>query len=180
MGYTGGNVGQYVRRHNPLSYISDAIDSPAQKQRLVPFTQFAADLAGDTLPNYSFLVPNLCHDAHDCTLDSADTWLRTNIKPLIDSPRFQQDGMLIILFDEASPFDATCGGGRGRVGGGQRENQAGVSVEYAVPAREHAAIDCGGAGPDGLPRCCGGRGQHGRVLLALMRPEGLEPPPVAP
>ncbi len=112
VGYTGGNVGQYVRRHNPLSYLSDVTDDPAQKQRLVPFTQFAADLAGDTLPNYSFLVPNLCHDAHDCSLDSADTWLRTNIKPLIESARFQQDGMLVIVFDEASTADAMYGGGR--------------------------------------------------------------------
>ena len=112
VGYTGGNVGQYVRRHNPLSYLSDVTGDPSQKQRLVPFTQFAKDLAGDTLPNYSFIVPNLCHDAHDCALDSADTWLRSNIKPLIQSARFQQDGMLIIAFDEASSSDVTYGGGR--------------------------------------------------------------------
>jgi phospholipase C len=112
VGYTGGNVGQYVRRHNPLSYLSDVTDNPVQKQRLVPFTQFASDLAGDTFPNYSFIVPNLCHDAHSCPLDSADTWLRHNIKPLLESPRFQRDGLLIIVFDEASFSDSTYGGGR--------------------------------------------------------------------
>lgn len=111
VGYTGGNVGQYVRRHNPLSYLSDVTDNATQKQRLVPFTQFAKDLAGDTLPSYSFIVPNLCHDAHDCGLDSADVWLRSNIKPLIQSARFQQDGLLIIVFDE-SANDGTYGGGQ--------------------------------------------------------------------
>jgi hypothetical protein len=110
-GYTGGNVGQYVRRHNPLSYLSDVTDNAVQKQRLVPFTQFAADLAGDTLPNYSFIVPNLCNDAHDCPIGTADAWLRSNIKPLIDSPRFQQDGLLIVLFDEAAT-DNVYGGGQ--------------------------------------------------------------------
>jgi acid phosphatase len=110
-GYTGGNTGQYVRRHNPLSYLSDVTDDPVQKQRLVPFTQFATDLAGDTLPDYSFIVPNLCHDAHDCALDSADVWLRNNIKPLIQSARFQQDGLLVIVFDE-SQNDNTYGGGQ--------------------------------------------------------------------
>jgi phosphatidylinositol-3-phosphatase len=110
VGYIGGNVGQYVRRHNPLSYLSDVTDNPSQKQRLVPFTQFAADLAGDTLPNYSFIIPNLCNDAHDCPLSTADSWLRNNIKPLIDSPRFQQNGLLIILFDEAGA-DNMYGGG---------------------------------------------------------------------
>jgi phosphatidylinositol-3-phosphatase len=111
VGYTGGSVGQYVRRHNPLSYLSDVIDNPAQKQRLVPFTQFAADLAGDTLPNYSFIVPGLCSDAHDCPVDTADAWLRSNIKPLIESARFQQDGLLIIVFDEAGT-DSAYGGGQ--------------------------------------------------------------------
>ena len=111
VGYTGPSVGQYVRRHNPLSYLSDVTDNPAQKQRLVPFTQLAADLAGDTLPNYSFIVPNLCNDAHDCPLGTADTWLRNNIKPLIESARFQQDGLLIIVFDEAA-LDNTYGGGQ--------------------------------------------------------------------
>jgi acid phosphatase len=110
VGYTGGNVGKYVRRHNPLSYLSDVTDDPVQKQRLVPFTQFAADLAGDTLPNYSFIVPNLCHDAHDCGLDSADVWLRANVRPLIQSARFQQDGLLIIVFDESANDNAGGGG----------------------------------------------------------------------
>jgi acid phosphatase len=111
VGYTGAGSGLYVRRHNPLSYLSDVTDNPSQKQRLVPFTQFAADLAGDTLPNYSFIVPNLCNDGHDCPLGTADTWLRSNIRPLIESPRFQQDGLLIIVFDEAAS-DNVYGGGQ--------------------------------------------------------------------
>jgi acid phosphatase len=111
VGYTGPNAGKYARRHNPLSYLSDVTDDPVQKQRLVPFTQFARDLAGDTLPHYSFIVPNLCHDAHDCVLDSADVWLQGNIQPLIASARFQQDGLLLIVFDESSN-DTTNGGGQ--------------------------------------------------------------------
>jgi acid phosphatase len=79
---------------------------------LVPFTQFAADLATSALPNYSFLVPNLCHDGHDCPLSTADGWLQANIAPLIGSSQFQQDGLLVILFDEASNIDSTNGGGR--------------------------------------------------------------------
>jgi acid phosphatase len=113
VGYTGWNRGLYVRRHNPLSYLSDVTDDTTQKKRLVPFSQFAADLAGDTLPDYSFLVPNLCNDAHDCSLRTADAWLRGNIKPLIESVRFQRDGLLIIVFDESgSRGDGKYGGGR--------------------------------------------------------------------
>jgi len=111
VGYTGPSSGNYARKHNPLSFFSDVVNDSVQVKRLVPFTQFALDLAGDTLPNYSFVVPNLCNDAHDCDLLTADNWLKANIAPLLNNASFKQDGMLIITFDEASGDD-TNGGGR--------------------------------------------------------------------
>ena len=111
VGYTGQKSGNYARKHNPLSFFSDVVNDSAQVKRLVPFTQFAADLAGDTLPDYAFVVPNLCNDAHDCPLETADAWLQTNIAPLLTSPSFQADGLLVIVFDE-SDTDNTHGGGR--------------------------------------------------------------------
>ncbi len=112
VGYTGDGPGAYARRHNPLSYLSDVVNDPLQRQRLVPFSQFASDFANKALPNYAFIVPNLCHDAHSCGLDSADQWLRSNMAPLIASPDFQRGGLLILTFDEASGSDKTHGGGR--------------------------------------------------------------------
>src|SRR5439155_347303 len=99
------------RKHHVFALLSDVANDPAQTNRLVPFTQFATDLANGTLPTFSNIVPNLCNDAHDCGLDVADSWLQTNIAPLIASPVFQQDGLLIIVFDEAGG-DNTNGGGR--------------------------------------------------------------------
>src|SRR6266481_3560246 len=111
VGYTGGNSGNYYVRHNPLAYLTDVQNSPTQQQNLVPFTQFATDLASGSLPSYSFIVPNGCDDAHDCGLGVADNWLKTNIDPLIKNPLFQNDGLLIIAFDE-SANDNIDGGGR--------------------------------------------------------------------
>src|SRR3989449_3650603 len=111
IGYTGDGPPPAPRRHNPLSSLSDVVNDSVQRQRLVPFSQLATDVANHTLPNYGFIVPNLCHDAHNCSLDSADQWLRTNVPPLIASPPFQGDGLLIIVFDEAKD-GATGGGGR--------------------------------------------------------------------
>jgi acid phosphatase len=111
VGYTGQKSGKYARKHNPLSFFSDVVNDSNQIKRLVPFTQFAADLTGDTLPNYSFLIPDLCNDAHDCPLQTADTWLQTNIAPLLARPSFQADGLLVIVFDE-SDSDNSHGGGR--------------------------------------------------------------------
>jgi len=94
----------------PLPYMTDA-QVPSQLTNIVPFTQFATDLAKNALPNYSFITPNGCDDAHDCGLDVADRWLSTNIDPLIKSPLFQKDGLLVIVFDE-SENDNTNGGGQ--------------------------------------------------------------------
>ena len=111
VGYTGGDTGRYAVRHNPLAYFTDVQSDNKQAQNLVPFSQFATDRSAANLPDYSFIVPNLCNDAHDCSLGTADTWLKTNIDPLIQSAQFQKDGLLIIVFDEANTLDFTSGGG---------------------------------------------------------------------
>jgi hypothetical protein len=109
-GYTGCASGYYVKRHNPLAYFSDVANS-SQKYNLVPFSKFATDLTNHNLPNYSFIVPNLIHDAHDGSLGAADSWLKANIAPLIASATFQKDGILIIAFDESFDPDKQHGGG---------------------------------------------------------------------
>ncbi len=113
-GYDGGDTGEYAERHNPLSYMSDVRNDPSQLQNLVPFTQLATDIANHTLPNYSFIVPNLLHDAHDGTLAMADAWLQANIAPLLASPDFNTPGggLLIITFDESEDSDTQFGGGQ--------------------------------------------------------------------
>src|SRR3989441_4416976 len=111
VGYTGGDVGNYARKHNVFALLSDVVNDSMQRSNLVPFTAFTTDLANGTLPDFSNIVPNLCNDAHDCSLSTADGWLGNNIAPLLTSPTFQRDGLLIILFDE-SGSDNTNGGGR--------------------------------------------------------------------
>jgi acid phosphatase len=114
VGYLGDDSfccgGQYYSHHVPLPYMTDA-QAASQLTNIVPFTQFAKDLANNSLPNYAFITPNGCDDAHDCNLGVADKWLMTNIDPLIKSPLFQRDGLLIIVFDE-SATDNTKGGGQ--------------------------------------------------------------------
>ena len=110
VGYTGCGVYPYVKRHNPLAYFSDVANS-SEKNNLVPFTKFSSDLSNHALPEYSFIVPNLLHDAHDGTLNAADAWLKTNIAPLIASSTFQKDGILLIVFDESVDTDTAHGGG---------------------------------------------------------------------
>jgi len=128
VGYTGGDAGTdakpYTEHHNPLSYFSDVRGNSAQSMNLVPFTQFATDLANHALPNYSFIVPSNVDNAHSCPaaipnctvpqkLAAADNWLATNIDPLIKSSDFNSPGggLLIITFDESDLMDTLMGGG---------------------------------------------------------------------
>jgi acid phosphatase len=110
-GYTGGDVYPYTRRHNPFAYFSDVLNDSTQAANLVPFSQFASDLANNTLPDFSFILPDLLDDAHDGSLAQADLWLNQNVAPLLASVAFQKDGLLIITFDEAEDSDTAHGGG---------------------------------------------------------------------
>ena len=115
VGYLGNDTigpdgGLYVARHVPLNYLTDVQNSPAELLNVVPFTQFTTDLAAGALPDYSFITPNMCDDAHDCSLAISDAWLKTHIDPLVKSELFQKDGLLVIAFDE-SANDSTHGGG---------------------------------------------------------------------
>jgi hypothetical protein len=115
-GYTGGNTGLYLIRHNPFAMLSDvASNQQVANQVLWPFSQFATDLANNALPDFSYIVPDVDDDAHDGTPQQADTWLQANIvAPLSASSAFQSggDGLLIVDFDEAADTDTTNGGGR--------------------------------------------------------------------
>ena len=114
-GYVGGNTGAYLIRHDPFAMLSDiADDSTVAKAHMWPFTQFATDLANGTLPEYSYIVPDVNDDAHNGTSQQADTWLQSKvIGPLSTNSAFEPggDGVLIVDFDEAATSDATHGGG---------------------------------------------------------------------
>ena len=96
-GCGGLRSGAYFVRHDPLKYFTNI-----NKANFVCFSQFATDLANHTLPNFSWLAPNGCDDAHDCSIGTYDTWLKTVIGPLLASSYFQPggDGLLILTFDE--------------------------------------------------------------------------------
>ena len=118
---------QYAARHNPFVYFHSITDSPTCAQNDVDLQQLTTDLASSsTTRNLSYITPNLCDDAHDspCVdgrpggLATADEWLKVWVPRILASPAYQQDGMLVITFDEAdtasqSGADACCGEGPG-------------------------------------------------------------------
>jgi phosphatidylinositol-3-phosphatase len=111
-GYLGGDFGPYIRHHNPFTYFSDVQNDSSQAANVVSFAQFSTDLAASALPQYAFIVPDVNDDGHDGSLGQADSWLSTNIVPLLADPSFQNSGLLIITFDEGDQSDINQGGGQ--------------------------------------------------------------------
>src|SRR5690242_17392764 len=109
-GWLKGDSGQYAVRHNPAAWYFDVIDRVAEQSKMVPFAEFARDMASNRLPNYSLVIPNLDHDAHNGTLLQADRWLQYNVGPLLQQPYFRSggDGLLIVTFDECDAAVGSC------------------------------------------------------------------------
>lgn len=122
IGYLGDGPYPYAKTHNPFAYFSDIRYNPAQAQNMAPFNQFATDIAGSNLPNFMYVAPNQINNMHDCPpsepgcdndqkLMIGDMWVQQNIAPLLNNPTFQQDGLLIITWDESWDTDSQNGGG---------------------------------------------------------------------
>lgn len=123
---------QYVPKHNPAPWFHALIDNPKDCKKVVPLTGYAAtashkaipSIAHDlksirTTPAFSWISPNNCSDAHDATckgdnlsgdpnnhqggLYAADNFLKKYVPMIMQSPAFQKDGEIQIIFDEAFP-----------------------------------------------------------------------------
>jgi hypothetical protein len=108
-GFTGGSDGRYAKKHDPFLYFRDVADSPARRNRVVPFPQLGRDLAAHRLPDFSLVIPNLCNDMHDCSVATGDAWLKAHVVPLLHSPELR-GGVVFVVFDEGT--SDTGGGGR--------------------------------------------------------------------
>ena len=128
----------YADRHNPFIYFTDFIGNQARcEAHQRPYSELSAALTDDstwtdtTLPAFSFITPDTCHDGHDspCAgqtiggLSAMDAWLQTELPPLLHYLE-SHNGLLVINFDEGNPGSpepnlcSTCasGGAGGRTG----------------------------------------------------------------
>jgi hypothetical protein len=113
---------QYATRHNPFAYFHSIIDNLAYcDQHVVPLDDADLGLAHDlqkieTTPNFVFVTPNLCDDGHDgvsvagtgqCVngqkggLVGINDFVKKWVALIQASPAYQQDGLIIINFDES-------------------------------------------------------------------------------
>ena len=77
----------YALKHNPFAYLTPIIDDPARRAQIVPLRELTADVAAGRLPDFAFVVPDLCNSMHDCPVGVGDSWLRRTVGPLLHLPR---------------------------------------------------------------------------------------------
>ncbi|HEY4426937.1 MAG TPA: alkaline phosphatase family protein [Solirubrobacteraceae bacterium] len=128
----------YATRHDPFVYFHSVIDEISYCDKHVVAlgsptgAMPAAALRGETglatdltslskTPRFSFVTPNLCNDGHDypCTnqpsgasaLADIDSFLETWVPKITSSQAYRENGLLEIVFDEASnsETEACCG-----------------------------------------------------------------------
>jgi len=112
--FRGASHGRYVKRHNPFMYFRSIAARGDRCRHVVPATALDQDLRDDSLPAFSWLTPDLCHDGHDCDLRTADRWL-ARLVPRI-TRKLGSRGFLVVTFDEGTGDAGCCGTpGGGRV-----------------------------------------------------------------
>jgi acid phosphatase len=92
------STGLYTRKHDPWTYCAN-VDHTRER----PYTDLAADIAGGTLPNLVFVIPNNCHNTHNsttpgCGIADGDAWLAANLPAL--QAALGPAGLLILTWDE--------------------------------------------------------------------------------
>ncbi len=125
----------YERKHNPFISYLDIQTNAARVANIVDFSQFSTDLANNTVPNFSWISPDQCHDMHGrgapstdpCNfgnvqglIATGDAFLKSTVKAITNSQTWQNSNSAIfITWDESDfPFadvsgccDAVPGGG---------------------------------------------------------------------
>ncbi len=97
--------GWYARKHEPAVSFRSITGSAARCRNIGNLKSFTPGAA-----TVQFVIPNFCHDMHDCSTAKGDAFLQTWLAGLLASPTFKQTLLLITWDDGLSPV-----GGGGRV-----------------------------------------------------------------
>jgi phosphatidylinositol-3-phosphatase len=79
---------RFAKKHMPFLYF------PADVSHVHPLTAFHPK----SPPAFAFVAPDLCNDAHDCSVQTADGWLARFVPPLLKLPRT----VVFVVFDEGT------------------------------------------------------------------------------
>lgn len=103
----------YKPKHNPAAYYTGGSDRSACNSDNLPMGStgsgpLASALASESsLATFSFLTPNMCNDNHDCSVATADAWVKSWMTKILNSPAYASgDTAVMLVYDEANGSDA--------------------------------------------------------------------------
>lgn len=89
------NAGTYAVRHNPWTYF---VPGRTDCQRYdVPEPSFLTAAQNNQLPNSGMVIPDVCNDAHSCSLATADSWLQARIPTVLASSDFTSGQLAVVI-----------------------------------------------------------------------------------
>jgi hypothetical protein len=92
-------IGRYARKHEPFLSFADIQDSPTC-EHITDLEDFFTDVKAHRLPDFSLVIPDMDHDAHDKPIKFANDWFKERFTPVIEDAEFKRDVLFIITFDE--------------------------------------------------------------------------------
>jgi hypothetical protein len=115
----------YERKHNPFVSFNDVRNNSTRMQNVVDFSQLSADLANDTVANYSFIAPDQCNDMHgrfnpgvgdpcdysqvQSLIAAGDQFLSNTVEMIMSSSAWNENSVIFVTWDESdytgSPTD---------------------------------------------------------------------------
>src|SRR4051812_24284021 len=140
-GHPGPLTHHYNPHYNPFVYYESVRGVARDRARVVGFRRLYGDLAGRTLPRFSWVAPGIHHDGHNSTLRAADRFAAALVPRLLRE--LGPNGVLYLTWDEGVTSDRRGVGGR-RGGGLVALIAAGPAArpnaQHAVPANHYALL----------------------------------------
>ena len=117
--YYGTTQYNYAVKHNPMAFFADTA-----VQNVHPLSQLFLDLATHTVGKYNWITPNQYNDAHSSlsggftyqgvnftgdqsAIAVGDNFLSQVVPQIMATPEYQDNGMIIIWWDESEKGDDT-------------------------------------------------------------------------
>ena len=117
--YNGTTQYNYAVKHNPMAFFTDTAT-----ENVYPLAQFFLDLANGTVGRYNWITPDQYNEAHSSlnggftyqgvhytgdqsAIAAADNFLSTVIPQIMASPEYQNNGVIVLWWDEAEGGDDT-------------------------------------------------------------------------
>lgn len=141
-----------VSAEYPTGFTPNAAQQ-AELNKMVPDTQLATDLANGTVPNFSYIVPDQCHDMHGTTscptdatvIPEGDQYVSSTVQAIMGSKTWQQGNNAIVITWDENDFSASSGppgiaSAGGHVATIVIANHGPRGVQYAVPSNHYSLL----------------------------------------